>query len=192
MNLNNRIINVIITLLTCVSVVMSCTLNVDATTIERNNLEFSIIECDEEFVNVIFTSNTYRIDSDCYYTYDTYNGYDVFYINLNGARCKLIPTGKCRENTEVCIGTNYYIINETNIIGHDVIGDINYDGISNVADLVMLHSFRLSLKPKYQNCVRHIVGKQNLFTIASHRADLNRDGITDSIDLSCMRLRMIK
>lgn len=91
---------------------------------------------------------------------------------------KLIPTGRFRENTEVVVFGEYYLMAETPVNHVTTIGDINLDGRNNIADAVLLQ--------------RYLLGMDELSLLEYNRADLYRDGLVDAFDMVLMRQKIIK
>lgn len=136
----------------------------------------------KDYDTISWSANRYRCEVEgADYTGGTGDGFYDFLVivpTANEVKITLIPTGKFRENTEVDIFGQYFLMAETDINGEDIIkGDINFDGRINIADAVLLQ--------------RYILGTTRLDRMPYHRADMDRDGVVDVFDMVLMRKKII-
>lgn len=134
--------------------------------------ESDVMWATDRFSYYFLSDGSFEIDSE---TYDDKNGYTTLKVDPEWTNYALIllPTGKFRENSEIDIFGQYFVLAETDINESPFIGDINRDYEVNIADLVMLH--------------RYLLGQGELERMQYHRADMSRDGKVNAADLSLMK-----
>lgn len=152
-------------------------ISAEAVEITKSEQVFDIHSEDSDTITIISTPNTYMIQGVSDFTYSNNDRYDIFEI-ASPCEVTLFPTGKIRENTEVCINSHYYIIHETKVNGYNIRGDLNYDNRVNLADLVMAQNYQL--------------GKLCPDEMTVHRLDVNTDGVTDIFDIVYLRNQLLE
>lgn len=152
--------------------------------IEVNENTFTITGTDFGQLNyIMWTKDSYicEIENGTYIQefHDIYYDYVTVFLDENSTEVniKLIPSGKFKENTEIVVFGDYYLMEETSINGTTIIGDINLNGKNDVADAVMLQ--------------KYILSQEDLNIIGYNRADLDRDGRVDAFDMILMRKKII-